>query len=658
MTKNWALIVGINEYNPLNFSPLKYAKLDAERIKAIFEEAKFDQVFLFSDDSPRQALPNGKKFPTTATYGNLLSFLQACFEKPFLNIEDNFWFFFAGHGERHRDRDYLIPMDASAFGTESIKSLLSVNYIRERLCRCGAGNVIMILDACRNHGSRSGAEIGQDIQKGVITISSCQPNQKSWEIDDLKQGAFTYAFLEALKQPRENNCATVKQLSDYLTQRVPKLCQKYGKFPVQVPRITVDPLEKQSFILMPEAAQQTDIQSLKLSAYRLQKTNPNLAKEICIRLNAQTAGRDVEVMDLFTEICGQLKTIAANNPSTIRQPNERSPSFSDVSSRFSSSVSTNNRKIEDERSSKADSNEKSAKSSSPLHTKKSHLAASLNVQISEFESLTIDESGQNMSLQKRQAQCFIEELDDSTVLEMMLIPQGNFLMGSSEAKAYPEELPVHRVTVNSFLIGKHPVTKEQWGVVARMPKVDKGLKKNPSGIGRKLHPVTNVSWEEANEFCARLSQKEGQAYRLPSEAEWEYACRAGGLTPYHFGNAITSDLVNYDGNYPCVPSLKGAFRNRTTQVGILKYANAFGLFDMHGNVWEWCGDHWHDSYNGAPTDGRAWEEGTDLQNKVMRGGSLVNEALRCRSASRQKGGLSHRSGNTGFRVVRTLKTSN
>jgi formylglycine-generating enzyme required for sulfatase activity len=164
-------------------------------------------------------------------------------------------------------------------------------------------------------------------------------------------------------------------------------------------------------------------------------------------------------------------------------------------------------------------------------------------------------------------------------------------------------------------------------------------------------PVEQVSWEDAVEFCDRLSQYTGRTYRLPSEAEWEYACRAGTTTPFHFGETITTDLVNYNGNYTYGQGSKGVYRKETTEVGRFGVANNFGLYDMHGNVWEWCQDDWHNDYEGAPIDGSAWlnnEEGNN--GKLLRGGSWYPSPDHCRSAYRL---FSNRYGfdNIGFRVV-------
>lgn len=333
MAKNWALVIGINEYNPLNFAPLKYAKRDAEKVKAFFETAGFERVFFFSDNSPRQTLPNGIEIPTQATYGNLISFLQGFFENRFLNTGDNFWFFFAGHGERYHDEDYLMPMDANAIGSEVITGL-KVNYVRERLCRCGADNIILILDACRSQGSRDGSGLGLEVQQGVITIASCQPKQKSWEVDELEQGVFTYALLEALQLPGEQSCATVERLGSYLQRRVPELCQRYSKAPAQLPRIGADPIEKQHFILIPQYARQADLDLLKLDAYRLSKTNPAMAECICLRLNALAMGRDLEVIDLLTDLRRQTRYLTS-------APSEPTPPPTDsASARFATTATT------------------------------------------------------------------------------------------------------------------------------------------------------------------------------------------------------------------------------------------------------------------------------------------------------------------------------
>jgi formylglycine-generating enzyme required for sulfatase activity len=260
-----------------------------------------------------------------------------------------------------------------------------------------------------------------------------------------------------------------------------------------------------------------------------------------------------------------------------------------------------------------------------------------------------------------QAQQFIEDLGNGIKLEMVAIPGGTFIMGSpeNELERSEDESPQHEVTVQPFLLGKYPITQAQWQAVAALPQVNQELKPNPSrfkGDGTTSltnhRPVESVSWHDAVEFCNRLSNYTKRPYRLPSEAEWEYACRAGTNTPFHFGETITTDLANYDGNFTYGNGTKGVDRGETTEVGSFKIANEFGLYDMHGNVWEWCQDDWHNSYEGAPTDGSAWisdESSNDW--KVLRGGSWFFNPGDCRSACRDYLVAGFVNYNNGFRVV-------
>jgi formylglycine-generating enzyme required for sulfatase activity/tRNA A-37 threonylcarbamoyl transferase component Bud32 len=285
----------------------------------------------------------------------------------------------------------------------------------------------------------------------------------------------------------------------------------------------------------------------------------------------------------------------------------------------------------------------------PLPSKKV-TPPSLALETFEFEVVTVDTAGREVSRDRPSAKVFTEELSKSVTLEMVLIPGGSFMMGSPEFEGDADERPQHKVTLEPFFMGKFPVTQAQWRAVAALPKVEQTLNPHPSKFKGLNRPVENVSWHEAIEFCARLSEKTGREYRLPSEAEWEYACRAGSTTSFHFGETVTPDLVNCSRDDYSV-EVKSKYRKETTDVGSFQVANAFGLYDMHGLVWEWCADAWHNNYNGAPTDGTAWEVGGDIYRRVLRGGSWSFGAELCRSASRSwnesDGGLRI----CGFRVV-------
>ncbi len=296
--------------------------------------------------------------------------------------------------------------------------------------------------------------------------------------------------------------------------------------------------------------------------------------------------------------------------------------------------------------------------------------------------------------QSRKVQRFVEDLN-GVPLEMILIPPGSFMMGASatEEESRDNERPQHLVKVSLFFLGRYPITQVQWKAVAQMLQVRRKLEENPSRFKGDNLPVEKVSWYDAIEFCARLSNHTGKNYRLPSEAEWEYACRAvnsyqlsvesGELTveewnekyhqPFHFGETISTDLANYNGSDEKYGAYgrgeKGIYRKQTTEVDYFKIANDFGLSDMHGNVWEWCADPWHSNYEGAPEDGRVWDEENNNENHyqnilesidvllkdsrthVLRGGSWDYDPWDCRSACRFYDSPDFRFNDYGFRVA-------
>ncbi|MBD2603515.1 SUMF1/EgtB/PvdO family nonheme iron enzyme [Scytonema hofmannii FACHB-248] len=277
----------------------------------------------------------------------------------------------------------------------------------------------------------------------------------------------------------------------------------------------------------------------------------------------------------------------------------------------------------------------------------------------EFDTATVVKSGlfglgkpYKINRSRGRTEFFTEDLGNGVVLEMVAIPGGQFLMGSpeNELERRDRESPQHTVTVQPFFMGKFPVTQAQWAAVAVLKKVKIDLKLDPSKFKGANRPVECVSWNHAIEFCARLFNKTGKNYRLPSEAEWEYACRAGTTTPFYFGETISTDLANYNGNNTYGSGIKGEYRQQTTDVGIFS-ANPFGLFDMHGNVWEWCQDEWHQNYNEAPANGRAWVSENYNRSPLLRGGSWYGFPVLCRSASRSYYDPAYDFLDLGFRVV-------
>lgn len=239
-----------------------------------------------------------------------------------------------------------------------------------------------------------------------------------------------------------------------------------------------------------------------------------------------------------------------------------------------------------------------------------------------FETMTVNRRGQETSRRQHTAQCFTESVGFAGAFTMMAIPGGSYVMGTSktEGAGLAQRQPQRRVQFQPFFMGQHQVTQVQWAEVATWPKVDRELPPEPAYFRGPELPVESVSWHSASEFCARLASHTGRRYRLPSEAEWEYACRAGTTTPFHCGDTLTSQLANYVGPYTYAAEPLGAYRQTTTPVGSFM-PNAFGLYDMHGNVWEWSADHWHETYVGARADGKAWVIGGNRHWRAIRGGS-------------------------------------
>jgi formylglycine-generating enzyme required for sulfatase activity len=600
MGNNWAISIGINQYN--NLQVLNFAKRDAEAMAAWFrEEAKFDEVFLFTEDSP--PIPANTPIPTEPTYGQLQRFLQAQFEKPLLKPGDNLWFFFAGHGIRHADKDYLMLADSNP--GDVISTAISVEYITRRLRRCGADNVVLFLDACRDQHGRNGLGIREETHQGVITFYSCTANEKSWEIPELQHGSFTYTLLEGLRLHGEANCATVERLNEYLKSSVPQLNTRYRR-EIQNPCFKAEPPYKMYYILLEQSATMRDVEPLKLEASLSENSgNFELARQIWIRVLGVSRA-DLDAVSALERIAIKNSNLTRENNNLIRENNNLEGEVYKIKQKY-------------------------------LIRRRQFLIYLGSAYLGGIATKPLIDVVLKTNI-------FTEKLGNNITLEMVQIPSGFFMMGSpdTEQNRQSYESPQHQVNVPAFSIGKFVVTQEQYQQI---------MGNNPSYFTEKgaKRPVEQVSWNNAVEFCQKLSEKTGREYRLPSEAEWEYACRAGTTTPFHFGETITTELANYNGTSIYASEPKGKHLQRTTDVGIFP-PNAFGLYDMHGNVWEWCQDDWHNNYIDAPKDGSVWTSRSG-NYKLLRGGSWYYNPGFCRSAYRYHDDLVDLSDDIGFRVV-------
>ncbi len=288
-----------------------------------------------------------------------------------------------------------------------------------------------------------------------------------------------------------------------------------------------------------------------------------------------------------------------------------------------------------------------------------------NLTTFEFEVVSVNVQGGEIKRCRKQAEYFTENLGDGVVLEMVSIPGSKFQMGAplDEFASHEDERPQHVVDIQPFFMSKYPITQVQWRVIATLQQINHHLNLEPSYFQGDNLPVEGVSWYHAHEFCERLSQKTRRNYRLPSEAEWEYACRARTTTPFYFGETITTHLANYCGQNRKIQrrsykgtygdELLGVYRQQTTEIGCFP-ANAFGLYDMHGLVKEWCADHRHENYQGAPSDSSAWINNGKIESRILRGGSWDTFPHVCRCASRSFDNPSNSNNQIGFRVVCSL----
>lgn len=678
MSQNWAICIGIDRYD--NLQSLQYAKRDAEALRDFFDkDAGFERVYFFAEGAPPIPTDFGEPIHSAPSGGTLRRFLRVRFEQQFLKPSDNLWFFFAGHGRREHDRDYLMPMDADPGNVQ--ETAILVSYVAERLRRSGAENVLLLLDACRNEGARDGQGVGADRQAGIVTICSCSPNERSYEITELQHGAFTFSLLEGLRPQGNSNCATIERLDQYLRFRVPELCQKYGK-PRQTPYTHAEPIEKLHLVLLPWLASPSDLGPIKLDALQAEASGDmENAEQLWWRVIA-VSPTDAQAHAAIKRIAQRQTAQAAAVPGT-RSAAATEASSPAVEGAKAPTVARHSGLTRRRALGAAGLATATIGLAGGGFLVRRHLATPQLRSVS-LDLITVDERGVRSQPQKFEVRVFTEALGYGGAFDMVSIPPGSFTMGSppDEEDRQPNEDPQHRVTLASFFMSAAPVAQAQWAavVLAHPDAIERLLPPAPAFFRGVDLPVESVTWNQAREFCLRLAAITGRAYRLPSEAEWEYACRAGTKDAFCYGPTITPELANYcgtggavcgniegksiasdtyagvryrSGSYGQGPA--GVFRGTTTRSGMFP-PNRFGLFDMHGNVWEWCLDVASESYADVPLDGSPNYDGPSDGERVLRGGSWSHNPAICRAAYRdfQNRDSAGWPGRIGFRVVCTL----
>jgi formylglycine-generating enzyme required for sulfatase activity/uncharacterized caspase-like protein len=683
MSDNWAICIGINRYD--NLKPLEYAQRDAEAMSGFFNtSARFKRVYLLAEDAPSLPSDFGNPLQARPTFGNLMRFLRVRFDERFLDPSDTLWFFFAGHGRRDRDQDYLLPIDADPGDVE--KTAIPVRHVAERLRRSGANNIVLLLDACRNEGARGGEGLGLDRQQGAVTICSCSPSEFSYEIAELGHGAFTHGLLEALRMEGGQNCATVERLDSYLMSRVPEICREYGK-PRQTPSTFLEPLSKRHLILLPARALPDDLDPLKIEALDAEtKGDLKEAEQLWRRIIAVAPG-DAKVMEALKRVWEKQKEEDDRRAAL----NERQPQFPTPEKQPSLRDSEKERKAKDglrgwisRRSllSKAAATASVAVAATGGILAYPYLTGSPRTETrSEIVPVTtVNAMGVVITTEIETIKVFGLPVGADDTVDFSILPAGRFVMGSPMDEPLRINDNEERVPIDiaSIAFSRTTITQGLWRAVilAHRQEIDVPLSSDPSSFrGDDERPVETVNWLQAMEFCARLSALTERTIRLPSEAEWEYACRAGTETAFHFGPTLTPALANYCGaggavcgtsfgkdianldyrgsSYPngaYADGPVGKFDGSTKRVRSYP-ANRFGLFQMHGNVWEHCLDHWSASLMAIPRDGQPFQSNDDQH--VIRGGSFSHNPALCRSAYRDYMEETNHGweGRVGFRVV-------
>jgi formylglycine-generating enzyme required for sulfatase activity len=615
-SKRFALIIGVDEYRDKQINRLYGAAKDARTLAdALVRYAGFpaDQVTLLATGEAEE------REPSRANILQRLLNLNGAVPKDGLLLIS-----FSGHGMQRGDRAFLLSSDARVGSMSLLENTsIGVSQMKAFIRQSGAKQVLMILDACRNDpGGRADAPNpltgayrfdfdtrNQEVE-AFATLYATEVGERAYEYTEKNQGYFTWALVEGLKgeAANERGEVTLSGLVRYLQEKVPK-------------RVLLD--------LGQEKKQRpwADIQGYK-------------ADELVISINARVA----------TEKPAAGSVDAAAVELTFWESIKNSPDVEDFreylkeypAGRFAGLARNRVRQLEAAAKTNTPGTE-------PVGGNRTNTSP----------GPTGDNKQEHVELQT------YKETAGGAGIEMVRVPAGKFTMGSPDGEGEADEHPQHEVSVSSFYMGKYEVTQGQWRAVAKLPKMRIDLNPNPSKFdGNDNLPVEQVSWEDAIEFCDRLSRATGKRYRLPTEAEWEYACRATTRGPYAgrldemgwYGNNSGRIQIDADeiwrtdqGNYAKRITDNGC---QTHQVG-QKKPNGFGLYDMHGNVWEWCMDWYSDSYysRSPSTDPVGPSTGS---SRVRRGGSCYNLAAGLRSADRGGFAPVFRYFDLGFRLVRTL----
>ncbi|MGV0026632.1 caspase, EACC1-associated type [Phormidesmis priestleyi] len=668
-----ALLIGVSEYESeyeSGLNRLPAAVRDIEAMQGVLQHSEFGAF----DEIKR--LPNP----------GLLEMRNAIYELfGDRNSDDLVLLYFSGHGVTDEyGKFFFTNRQTQKKGSLNKATVVEAEFVHNLMENCDSERQVIILDCCHSgafpEGMRARDAGTIDFQqqlggRGRIILTSSAATEYSFERDGEELAIYTRYLVEGIQTGAADldgdGAVSVNELHDYVKAKVKKAAPA-----MQPERYVFQDGEKillaKAPVTDPQRNYRKEVQK-RIKNGKLSGLAIRTLREIAHRLGLSIADAEtIEVSELkpYQELQQKLdhyreaflEAVQIESPISEAtclelQDYQQILGLQDEDVRpIESTILSDLSVVSEWDQIEAFLNWK-IEAIAPVETPKAPSTPSPSPTLAtfEFDVVTIefqtsDLLGRNTELVKRSrpasAEYLREALGNSGFLDMVSIPGGTFEMVSEEDD---REKPIHSVTVQPFYIGKFVVTQAQWKVVAALPKINHDLNPDPSNFKGENRPVEQISWFEAIEFCDRLSQKTGKPYRLPSEAEWEYACRAGTTTLFHFGKTISTDLANYNGNYTYGPGKEGQYREQTTDVGSFS-PNAFGLYDMHGNVWEWCGDRWHDNYDCAPSNGSIWEAGSS-KYRLLRGGSYLSNPRDCRSTNRYRGLPDYGYGPLGFRVT-------
>jgi len=661
----YALLIGTDTYDDPSFADLLVPGKDVEDLHSVLTDKKIAD---FPAANTRVML--------NCSQAEVRKAVGAFFKGK--KKDDLLLFYFSGHGELDEDNDLYLAL-GSTEKANLMGTALEASMVENAFRKCRATQQIIILDCCYS-GVMSGKSTVDakelDGWKGygreILTSSSAA--QKSWEAQALgvqsENSLFTHYLVEGLKTGKAANSdlITVEQLFNYARKEVTqqtgrqtpeRRVEKQQKNiviarnpnpPLKIPEDVLAGLTDANWMTRKQAVQILDEEYIKPSDPQVA---PKVLRLLLGRLTGEKMETDFRVRSAIEAVIAASEERYRSVPKLRPEPSVPEPSEPDspiqkpAAKKPKTPAPTSDKPPFD-----------------PWFAKFIRNKWWLSVAFILLLAVVVPKGYIPFGTQKmleghlgKPLTVFQDTLSGGgKASKMVVIPAGSFVMGSpkSEQGRNADEGPQHKVNIQSFALGKYEVTFAEYDQFAEATGRWR-YKPSDEGWGRKKNqPVINVNWKDATVYAEWLSEQTGKRYRLPSEAEWEYAARAGTTTPFSTGRCINTDQANYDGNYDYndCGAKTGVYRRQTVPVTKLG-ENAWRLAHMHGNVWEWILDCARDSYEGAPTDGSAWEK-DNCSKRVLRGGSWDDEPRNLRSAFRVRVPPGGRDDSFGFRLARTL----